>query len=208
MINDYPVNIQIYNRVLKFVNNCLNSDNQCVKLWVNLALNGCNSNMCKNMNQIACDYKCDKYSLLNRGLMNKDCHYSFIILELSNCVNIIDLLHIWENNSNNFTLAEINQLTRHFTVRLHINQYWSKLGSPVKLHANKYTGLAWGCMMFVLSVLYTWLSRCISRKIIDMSINISFYVWVYTIINQWADSSRSYIFVFSLILLYYKIYIW
>ena len=68
----------------------------------------------KNMNQIACDYKCDKFSLLKRGLMNKDCHYNLNILELSKCVNIVDLLHIRENNSTNFTLAEINQLIEYF----------------------------------------------------------------------------------------------
>ena len=61
---DYPVNVQIYNRVLKLVNYCLYSNNQCVILCVNLALNGSSSNVCKNMNQIVC--KCDKYSLLNR----------------------------------------------------------------------------------------------------------------------------------------------
>ena len=110
LCNYYIVNVQIYNRVLKFVTNCLNRNNQCVKLCVNLALNGSNSNVCKNMNQISCDNKCDEY----RGLMNKDCHYNLNILELSNCVNIVDSLYIRQKHSTNFTLVEINQLIEYF----------------------------------------------------------------------------------------------
>ena len=57
---------------------------------------------------------CDKFSLRTRGLINKDCHYNLNLHELSNCVNIVDLLHIRESNSTNFTLAEINQLIEYF----------------------------------------------------------------------------------------------
>ena len=110
LCDDYPVDVQIYKRVIKFVNKCLNSHNQCVILSVNLALNGSNSNICKYLNRIAYECKSDKYKLLKSGIIDE--HLSKLnSIELN---NILDLIHLRETNSTHFTISEINDLLNYF----------------------------------------------------------------------------------------------
>ena len=66
----------------------------------------------------------------------------------SHCDNHIDDIQIVQEVGAVNHVRRAIHLSRHFTVRLHITQYWLKLGLPVKLHANRFIGCVWGCMMF------------------------------------------------------------
>jgi len=58
IVQDIPIAEQLFKRLFKFVKSCIISNNANCKLAVNLALNGSNSVICRNINFI-----CEKYNL-------------------------------------------------------------------------------------------------------------------------------------------------
>ena len=119
IIEDLPVEYQLYKRFLKFVQNLVKSENKCLFLCAKLMLNGSSSAASNNVNLICDKLKCKKYDVENmpnvcfkkiftvvRDLYNEN--------DLQQCGNIKDLLTIRDKNNTKLTYSEIDTLLNFF----------------------------------------------------------------------------------------------
>ena len=95
LVDDIPVESQLYKRVLKFVAGLLCSKNVYNNLCVKLALNGSGSKMCKNINLI-----CNKYEI---------CRYNLGKDYLKQNLCIVNSTSVDKVDSNSFRLSRIVQ---------------------------------------------------------------------------------------------------
>lgn len=85
LCEDLPVDCQLHIRFLKFYQQCLVSNNNCLRLCSILASNGSRSNVCRSLN-----FLCDKYNVHKETIIT--CSMSDIYQHVSNAAysNIID----------------------------------------------------------------------------------------------------------------------
>ena len=115
--NDYPIEVQLHKRVLKFVRNLENSENKCVKLCFDLMSNGSGSSVSRSLHYIVSLYNITKYhsgfDYLNilKQMYNS---ISYDVSDQINAGNVQDLCYIRDSKCTFFTLNEINSLLEHF----------------------------------------------------------------------------------------------
>ena len=63
MCDDEDVDVQLHRRQLKFIKNCLSSENTIIRLCGQLAINGSKSDVSCSINHICYPYNLNKYSL-------------------------------------------------------------------------------------------------------------------------------------------------
>ena len=119
IIEDLPVEYQLYKRFLKFVHNLIKSENKCISLCARLMFNGSSSAASNNVNLICDKLKCSKYdietipnpcykklSAIVRDLYNEN--------DLQQCGNIKDILTIRDKNNTRLSYSEIDTLLNFF----------------------------------------------------------------------------------------------
>ena len=115
IVNDMPLDVQLYKRFIKFICNIINSDNSCVSLCGKMMLAGSNSIPCRNLNNIAYSFKIDKYKLISSfddwPTMSK-LYVEKLYCEDDYCTigNIKDLLYIRDNNTTCFKVSELDHM--------------------------------------------------------------------------------------------------
>ena len=112
IVNDYPVEIQLYKRFIKFIVSIISSCNESVKLCGKLLIEGSNSVCCRNLNYIAHFFNVNKsvmitnvnnmHPLIENKLQSLYCDSDFV-----NAGNIRDLLCL---NDPNFNDSEIDDM--------------------------------------------------------------------------------------------------
>ena len=112
---DLPIDVQIYKRFIKFFDNVINSDNECVTLCGKLALNGSNSSVCNNLSLISHVFKCNRYEIGSRKLSQNKYISNFMgeyysLRELQVVGSIRDLLYIRDIKCTQFNENELNHL--------------------------------------------------------------------------------------------------
>ena len=65
LCSDFPVDMQLHTRFLKFFHMTLSSQNDCISLCAKLALNGSGSIICQNLNLVSYIYSINKYHIQN-----------------------------------------------------------------------------------------------------------------------------------------------
>ena len=65
IVDDLPVNVQLYKRFMKFIRNVVNHENKVIALCSKLAIHGSNSSVCKNINFLSKELKISKFQLIN-----------------------------------------------------------------------------------------------------------------------------------------------
>ena len=80
LCEDFPIEVQIYKRFIKFINSIAISSNNCMKLCYKLILQGSNSTVCNNLNHISGILACDQ----NKITVNQDYFYLKLSVYLNN----------------------------------------------------------------------------------------------------------------------------
>ena len=119
IINDLPIEYQMFKRFLKFMYNVLNILNKCISLCGKLALSGSNSSSSKNLNLISERLKCSKYILSNNDALTIiNAHINTFVSskytddDLYTVGNIADLLFMRDTNCTQFSTDEINTMLK------------------------------------------------------------------------------------------------
>ena len=60
---DYPLDVQLHNRFIRFFQSCYKSDSACVRMCSNLALKGSRSDVCDSLTRICFKYKINRSSI-------------------------------------------------------------------------------------------------------------------------------------------------
>ena len=124
LVDDIPVESQLYKRVLKFVAGLIDSNNIYSNLCVKLALNGSGSKMCKNINFICHKCRLCKHNLGKESLKHNLCHVNYIYTKgvesataaLSSSI-IQDMLTMKEEHNYDFlTITEIDTIIQSLCV--------------------------------------------------------------------------------------------
>ena len=120
---DFPVDMQLHTRFLKFFHMTLSSNNDCISLCAKLALNGSGSIICQNLNLVSYIYSINKYQIkiphvnqiienIHRLNMNNIPHEDFVNTSVIN-----DLLHMREYpDLSLFTSVELNSILENMCV--------------------------------------------------------------------------------------------
>ena len=115
--NDFPVEVQLYLRLVKFVNSCLVVDNSSVSLCIKLALQGSGSSLSSSISYLSYKYSIDKNMFNdNINFIKKIIKNAVNVKEdvCKKCTQIRELLGIKDDFTQNrfcdMTLNEINDL--------------------------------------------------------------------------------------------------
>jgi hypothetical protein len=114
--NDIPVELQLFQRVIKFVNTLLMGTNNLIKTCGHIAVNGSNSILCRNINQISNTLKFSKYTLGTKmfnssSYIKKYLHCNKLSQNsLMTIGNIKDLLIMRDQHSGYFNNNEIGTM--------------------------------------------------------------------------------------------------
>ena len=119
ILNDSPVEAQLYNRFLNFFKSVISSENKVLKLCGNLVLNGSGSTVCDNINYVRYKYNLRRSKLdilgYKNDLLKMECQNEYFDGKVAICVsNIIDLIQMKECPDRQFTTVEINSLIKYF----------------------------------------------------------------------------------------------
>ena len=103
--NEECIDVQIHKRFVVFFLSLLKTENKYVKCCVNMALNGSRSKLCNSLNYIAYKYKINKEQISKNvvcSVYRED--------DIMKAGNIIDLCHIRDTRSTEFSTIEINYM--------------------------------------------------------------------------------------------------
>ena len=113
LFEDFPIEVQIFKRFIKFINSIAISSNNCMKLCHKLILQGSNSTVCNNLNHISGILACDR----NKITVHKDYFYLKLSVYLNNLytendftkTNMIkDVLYTRDLNDTILNIQELN----------------------------------------------------------------------------------------------------
>ena len=99
-----PIKDQICERLVRFAKSCQCGSNSCIVLFINMALNDSGSYMSNSLNAIECDFRINKYEVLNQSLLSfrRAMQDRYIrtsdINTLQTSAFIIDTLRMIDNN--------------------------------------------------------------------------------------------------------------
>ena len=65
-----PIKDQICERLVRFAKSCQSGSNPCILLLINMALHDSGSYMSNGLNAIECDFRMNKYDVLNQSLFS------------------------------------------------------------------------------------------------------------------------------------------
>jgi hypothetical protein len=115
IVEDFPIELQLFKRVLKFLVKIFKSYNLCVKTCGNLIMHGSNSVTCRNLNHISCILGINRYQITEPNF-----NYMFFVKKYNvnsideNIYHIKDLLYLRDNNYSKFSYTEISELINFF----------------------------------------------------------------------------------------------
>ena len=119
IVNDIPIELQIYKRVVKFFHSIFTSENKILSICGQLVLEGSNSSLCKNINLVCNKLNINKYQLSNSiECLSSAMHnyisklytdYHFFVTS-----NIKDLLQLRNVKNSRFSNTELNFMLDYF----------------------------------------------------------------------------------------------
>ena len=107
IVNDIPVDMQLYNKFIKFLKHLCTTNNNCISLWARLAIEGSGSSVSNNLTILSNVFHIPRYKLPEYKIdfdvrLEEDYEEKIV-------GNIRNLLSLKHSRKSNFTFSELNE---------------------------------------------------------------------------------------------------